>query len=282
MHAFSGGNNLLASLDSRCEDEVEPMVPKDYVDEVISAMFDDAVDPRISVVGVGGAGGNVVSALYDRDLKGVETVAVNTDSAGLTKSEADLKILLSHLEDPDRVVAAQRAAEDAEATLRGALSPDIVFVVAGLGGAAGTGAAPVVARTAKANGAVTIAIGILPFATEGRNEPAHRGLARLREVSDSVIVVDNNSLDKFADELSFNDALQVVNQVVVTIVQGVVSHLERSFLTTVAEEVDAVAREIEDQTSHAVDVQVQAPETVQAAWEVAPVAFDDSGFIGLR
>ena len=282
MHAFSGGNNLLASLDSRCEDEVEPMVPKDYVDEVISAMFDDAVDPRISVVGVGGAGGNVVSALYDRDLKGVETVAVNTDSAGLTKSEADLKILLSHLEDPDRIVAAQRAAEDSEETLRGALSSDIVFVVAGLGGAAGTGAAPVVARTAKANGAVTIAIGILPFATEGRNEPAHAGLARLREVSDSVIVVDNNSLDKFADELSFNDALQVVNQVVVTIVQGVVSHLERSFLTTVAEEVDAVAREIEEQTSHAVDVQVQAPETVQAAWEVAPVAFDDSGFIGLR
>ena len=60
-----------------------------------------------------------------------------------------------------------------------------------------------------------------------------------------MIVVDNNSLDKFADELSFNDALQVVNQVVVTIVQGVVSHLERSFLTTVAEEVDAVARELE-------------------------------------
>src|SRR3990172_1154658 len=258
------------------------MVPKDYVDEVINALFEDAVDPRISVVGVGGAGGNVVSALYDRDVKGVETVAVNTDAAGLTKAEADVKILLAHVEAEDRLAAAEKAAEDSEESLRGALSPDIVFVVAGLGGAAGTGAAPVVVRAAKANGAVTVAIGILPFAMEGRSDQAREGLERLRAEADSVVVVDNNSLDKFADQLPFNEALQVVNQIVVTIVQGVVDHLDRSFLTTLAEEVENVAREIEDRTSHAVEVQVQTPETVQASWEVAPVAFDDSGFIGLR
>jgi len=74
------------------------MIPRDYVDEVINGLFEDAVDPKISVVGVGGAGGNVVSALYDRDLKGVETVAVNTDPAGLSKSEADFKVLLGHTE----------------------------------------------------------------------------------------------------------------------------------------------------------------------------------------
>src|SRR3990172_5979080 len=78
------------------------MVPKDYVDEVINALFEDAVDPRISVVGVGGAGGNVVSALYDRGLKGVETVAVNTDHAGLTKALADVKVLLPHVDGDDR------------------------------------------------------------------------------------------------------------------------------------------------------------------------------------
>ncbi|HKZ99220.1 MAG TPA: hypothetical protein VJ326_06495 [Thermoplasmata archaeon] len=258
------------------------MVPKDYVDEVISALFDDAVDPRISVVGVGGAGGNVVSALYDRELKGVETVAVNTDPAGLSKASADVKVLLPHVEAGDPKAAAQAAAESSEGTLKDAVSSDIVFVVAGLGGAAGTGAAPIVARTAKANGAVTIAIGILPFEVEGRSDRAKAGLEALRSESDSVIVVDNNSLDKFADELSFRDALAIVNQVVVAIVQGVVDHLEKSFLTTVAEEVESVAREIEDQQAHAVDVQVQAPETVQAAWDVGPVAFDDSGFIGLR
>src|SRR5438132_2961481 len=83
------------------------MVPRDYVDEVISSLFEDAVDPKISVVGVGGAGGKMVSALYDREIKGVETVAVNTDPAGLSKAECDVKILLPHSEDEDRVVAAR-------------------------------------------------------------------------------------------------------------------------------------------------------------------------------
>jgi cell division protein FtsZ len=258
------------------------MIPRDYVDEVINGLFEDAVDPKISVVGVGGAGGNVVSALYDRDLKGVETVAVNTDPAGLSKSEADFKVLLGHVEGEDRIAAARTSAEAYEAQLKDTLSSDIVFVVAGMGGAAGTGAAPVVARTARANGAVTIAIGIVPFDIEGRSEAAKRGLDALREEADSLIVVDNNSLNKFADQLSFNEALQVVNFMVAAIVEGVVDHLEKSFLSTVAEEVETVAKEIEEQNSHAVHMEVQPPETVQAAWNLDPVAFDDGGFIGLR
>ncbi len=258
------------------------MIPRDYVDEVINGLFEDAVDPKISVVGVGGAGGNVVSALYDRDLKGVETVAVNTDPAGLSKSEADFKVLLGHVEDEDRIAAAKASAEAAEANLKETLSSDIVFIVAGMGGAAGTGAAPVVARAARANGAVTIAIGIVPFDVEGRAEVAKRGLDDLREEADSLIVVDNNSLNKFADQLSFTEALQVVNTMVAAIVEGVVDHLEKSFLSTVAEEVETVAKELEEQNNHAVHMEVQPPETVQAAWEVDPVAFDANGFIGLR
>src|SRR5436309_14560037 len=70
------------------------MVPKAFVDEAISSLFEDAVDRKISVVGVGGAGGKMVSALYDRDIKGVETIAVNTDPSGLSKAECDVKILL--------------------------------------------------------------------------------------------------------------------------------------------------------------------------------------------
>ncbi len=258
------------------------MIPRDFVDEVVNGLFEDAVDPKISVVGVGGAGSNVVSALYDRDLQGVETVAVNTDPAGLSKCEADYKVLLGHVDSPDRTAAARTSAEQAEDRLKETLASDIVFVVAGLGGAAGTGAAPVVARAARASGAVTIAIGILPFDAEGRTSAAKAGLEELRLESDSLIVVDNNSLDKFAGELSFNDALQVVNYMVITIVQGVMDHLAKSFLTTVAEEVENVAKEIEDQNNHAVHVEVQPPETVQAAWEITPVAFDDHGFIGLR
>ncbi len=258
------------------------MVPRDYVDEVISSLFEDAVDPKISVVGVGGAGGKMVSALYDREIKGVETVAVNTDPSGLSKTECDVKVRLPHTQDGDRIAAARASAEDQEGPLRASLSSDIVFVVAGLGGGAGTGAAPVVARAARANGAVTIGIAILPFEVEGRTEAARQGLEELRKEADSVIVVDNNSLDRFADQLSFNEAMQVVSYMVVTIVQGVVDHLTKSYLTTLAEEVENAAKEIEEQNNHAVHVEVQPPETVQAAWDLGPVAFNDEGFIGLR
>jgi len=258
------------------------MVPRDYVDEVISSLFEDAVDPKISVVGVGGAGGKMVSALYDREIKGVETVAVNTDPAGLSKAECDVKILLPHSEDEDRVVAARVSAEDQEGALRASLSSDIVFIVAGLGGAAGTGAAPVVARAARANGAVTVGIAILPFEVEGRTEIARAGLEALRAEADSVIVLDNNSLDRFADQLTFNEAMQVISFMVVTIVKGVVDHLSRSYLSTLTEEIENAAREIEEQNNHAVPVDVQPPETVQASWDLGPVAFNDQGFIGLR
>jgi cell division protein FtsZ len=162
------------------------------------------------------------------------------------------------------------------------LSSDIVFIVAGLGGGAGTGAAPVVARAARANGAVTVAVAILPFEVEGRTEVARAGLEALRLEADSVIVLDNNSLDRFADQLSFNEAMEVISYMVVTIVQGVVEHLSRSYLSTLTEEIESAAREIEEQNNHAVPVEVQPPDPVQASWDLGPVAFDDQGFIGLR
>ncbi len=258
------------------------MVPRDYVDEVISSLFEDAIDPKISVVGVGGAGGKMVSALYDRDIKGVETVAVNTDPSGLSKTECDVKILLPHGEDDDRISAARTSAEDLEGSLRESLSSDIVFVVAGLGGAAGTGASPVVARAARANGAVTIGVAILPFEVEGRTDIARQGLEALRREADSVIVVENDSLSRFADQLSFPEAMQVISYMVVTIVQGVVDHLSRSYLSTLTEEIENAAKEIEEQNNHVVHVEVEPPETVQAAWDLGPVAFNDQGFIGLR
>jgi len=178
------------------------MVPRDYVEEVISSLFEDAVDPKISVVGVGGAGGKMVSTLYDRDIKGVETIAVNTDPSGLSKTECDVKILLGHAADEDRIAGARASAEDQEGSLRDSLSSDIVFVVAGLGGAAGTGAAPIVARAARANGAVTIGVAILPFEIEGRTEAARQGLEEFRREADSVIVVENDSLNRSTSRCS--------------------------------------------------------------------------------
>src|SRR5206468_12465311 len=117
---------------------------------------------------------------------------------------------------------------------------------------------------------------------EGRTEIARQGLEAFREEADSVVVLDNNSLDRFADQVSFNEAMQVISYMVVTIVQGVVEHLSRSYLSTLTEEIENAAREIEEQNNHAVPVDVQPPETVQASWDLGPVAFDDQGFIGLR
>jgi len=97
-----------------------------------------------------------------------------------------------------------------------------------------------------------------------------------------VIVVENDSLNRFADQLPFNEAMQIISYMVVTIVQGVVEHLSKSYLTTLAEEVENAAKEIEEQNNHAVPVEVQPAESVEAAWDLGPVAFNDQGFIGLR
>ena len=258
------------------------MVPGDYVDEVISALFDDAVDPKIAVVGVGGAGGNVVSALYDSGLKGVETVAVNTDPSGLTRTSAETKVLLRPRDGEDPVESAAAAAEAAEEPLREALACDIAFIVAGLGGAAGTGAAPVVADLAKAAGAVAIAVAILPLSMEGRDEVARAGLARLKEAADTVIIVDNNSLLKVADTMPFREAAGLVTKMVQAIIEGVLGHLQRSYYSTLVEEVESVAREVEADVAAPVDVQVVASPTIEAAWEMGPVGFGDDGYIGLR
>jgi hypothetical protein len=129
---------------------------------------------------------------------------------------------------------------------------------------------------------VTVAVAILPFEVEGRTDVARAGLEALRAEADSVIVLDNNSLDRFADQLSFKEAMEVISYMVVTIVQGVVEHLSRSYLSTLTEEIENAAREIEEQNNHAVPVEVQPPEIVEASWNLGPVGFDDQGFIGLR
>jgi cell division GTPase FtsZ len=129
---------------------------------------------------------------------------------------------------------------------------------------------------------VTIGIAILPFSAENRDARAQAGLDRLRREADSVIVVDNNSLARF-DELTLREAFGLVNRMVQTVVQGVLDHLQRSYLTTVTEEVETVAREIEGETPTPLPVHVEAPPApVQAAWETQPVSFDENGFIGFR
>ncbi|MCP9489227.1 MAG: cell division protein FtsZ [Solirubrobacteraceae bacterium MAG38_C4-C5] len=157
----------------------------------------------IKVVGVGGGGTNAVNRMVDSGLRGVEFIAANTDAQALQMSDADIKLNIGHDlthglgagANPDTGFgAAAESRDDIKEALKGA---DMVFVTAGEGGGTGTGAAPVIAEIAKNEiGALTVGVVTKPFEFEGttRNRQAEEGVARLREVVDTLIVIPNEKL----------------------------------------------------------------------------------------
>ena len=157
----------------------------------------------IKVVGVGGGGTNAVNRMVDAGLRGVEFIATNTDAQALDACDADIKLNIGHEltrglgagADPQvGFGAAAESRDDIKEALKGA---DMVFVTAGEGGGTGTGAAPVIAEIAKAEiGALTVGVVTRPFEFEGaqRMRAADEGIARLREVVDTLIVIPNERL----------------------------------------------------------------------------------------
>ncbi len=183
----------------------------------------------IKVVGVGGGGNNMASWLYKKGVKGAEVVIANTDQVQLNARHGDKKILIG--KELTRGLgaggfpakgkaAAEESARELKDSLRGA---DLVFVCAGLGGGTGTGAAPVVAKLAKEAGAIVISTVTMPFKTERKRvENAESGLGELRANSDTVIVIDNNRLVSLAGNLPLDQAFNVANEVVATMIKGIV------------------------------------------------------------
>jgi cell division protein FtsZ len=184
----------------------------------------------IKVVGVGGGGVNAINRMVEAGLRGVEFIAINTDSQALLLSPADVKIDIGREltrglgagADPE---IGRRAAEDhadeIEAVLRGA---DMVFVTAGEGGGTGTGAAPVVARIAKQTGALTVGVVTRPFNFEGarRADQANAGIEVLRAEVDTLIVVPNQRLLEIENRsVSFVDAFMIADDVLRSGVQGI-------------------------------------------------------------
>src|SRR6266540_1652038 len=156
----------------------------------------------IKVVGIGGGGVNAVNRMIEASLKGVEFIAVNTDAQALLASDADVKLdvgreLTRGLGAGSNPEVGRQAAEDhaeeLEEVLKGA---DMVFVTAGEGGGTGTGGAPVVARIAKAQGALTIGVVTRPFAFEGRrrSHQADEGIESLKAEVDTLIIIPNDRL----------------------------------------------------------------------------------------
>ncbi len=191
--------------------------------------FENMSQANIKVIGVGGAGNNMVGWLYKKGIKGAEIIATNTDHQHLTITGADQKFLIG--KDCTRGLGCggypSKGAEAAQESLmrikESLKTSDMVFVCAGMGGGTGTGAAPVVAQVAKDTGAIVIGTVTMPFNIEkARCDKAEFGLQQLRQVSDTVIVIDNNRLVQIAGNLPIKQAFAVANELIATMIKGIV------------------------------------------------------------
>jgi cell division protein FtsZ len=194
-----------------------------------NAMEDDFVgQPRIVIIGVGGAGNNTVNRIHHMGVAGAETIAINTDKQHLDMVQADKRVLIGKSLTkglgaggyPD---VGKRAAEMARPTFEALLeSADLCFITAGMGGGTGTGAAPVVAQVAKEQGAIVVGMVSYPFQVEkARLIRAEEGLEALASAADSVIVLDNNRLKNFVPNLPLGQAFSVMDQLIGETVKGI-------------------------------------------------------------
>ena len=185
---------------------------------------------RITVIGVGGGGGNAVNRMVISGLQGVDFFVANTDIQALKGNAAPNKIQLGAKitkglgAGADPILGRQSALEDTDKILQALDGADMVFVTTGLGGGTGTGAAPVIASLASELGALTIAVVTKPFAFEGKKRAlrAEHGLEELRECVDSVITIPNERLLSNIDRsTSLVDAFATADDVLRQAIQGI-------------------------------------------------------------
>ena len=178
--------------------------------------------PRITVIGVGGAGGNAVNNMIENGLEGVDFIAANTDAQALSTSSAGTVIQMGAgvtegLGAGSRPEVGAAAAEETLEEIRSNLDGvHLLFITAGMGGGTGTGAAPIIARTAKELGVLTVAVVTKPFEFEGqrRMRTAELGIAALAKNVDTLIVIPNQNLFLVASEkTTFADAFMRADEV---------------------------------------------------------------------
>jgi len=185
---------------------------------------------RIRVAGVGGGGSNAVDRMIDEGVSGVDFIAVNTDSQALLRSNASIRVRIGEkltrgLGSGGNAEQGEKAAEesigDLEEVLKGS---DMVFITAGMGGGTGTGGAPVVARVAKQQGALTIGVVTRPFLFEGtpRSRVAEDGIEKLKEHVDTLIVIPNDRLLELTDKrMSLTESFSLADDILRQGIQGI-------------------------------------------------------------
>lgn len=183
----------------------------------------DKSEKIIKVIGVGGGGGNAVQHMYEAGVKNVTFIVTNTDSQVLSANKVPNKLLLGEgLGAGGKRDEGYRIAEENIEEIRKMFDDEtqMVFITAGLGGGTGTGATPVIARTAKEMGILTIGVVTLPFRMEGRKRiyQALDGLEEIRQCVDSLIVINNERLitDEQYCELTWDDGLKKADEVLMT------------------------------------------------------------------
>jgi len=163
---------------------------------------------RLKIIGVGGAGGNVVTRLYDKRIEGIELIAINTDLQGLKHTKADIKIQIGKNTcrglgaGMDPLKGREAAEENIEEINKAVQGGDLVFIAAGLGGGTGSGASSIVANLARQSGALTIAVVTKPFSFEGekRLEIAEEFWQKLFNEVDSIVTIPNDRVFNIIDE----------------------------------------------------------------------------------
>ncbi|MFH0970303.1 MAG: cell division protein FtsZ [Candidatus Diapherotrites archaeon] len=195
----------------------------------VEEKFEEFGQPKIMVIGAGGAGCNAVNRLAHMGIAGAQLVAVNTDKQHLSIIDDNItKILIG--KSVTRGLGAggypeigAKAAEVSRQALEEVLSGvDMLFVSAGMGGGTGTGSAPIVAQIAKEQGAIVIAMVTYPFALEkARTIKAEEGIEALRRIADTVVVIDNNRLVELVPNLPIQDAFKVADELVARTVRGI-------------------------------------------------------------
>lgn len=185
---------------------------------------------HIKVVGVGGGGSNAVNRMIEAGINSVEFIAINTDNQALLLSDAPTRVRIGDKStrglgsggNPEKgEKAANESVEELYEVLKGS---DMVFITAGMGGGTGTGAAPVVAKVAREQGALTIGVVTRPFLFEGtkRSQAAELGLERLKEHVDTLIVIPNDRLLELTDKrMSLTDSFRMADDVLRQGIQGI-------------------------------------------------------------
>ncbi|WP_116082625.1 cell division protein FtsZ [Tropicimonas sp. IMCC34011] len=196
----------------------------------------DELKPRITVFGVGGAGGNAVNNMIEKNLQGVEFVTANTDAQALSQSQAAARIQMgvkateglgAGARPSVGALAAEETIEEIVDHLAGA---HMCFITAGMGGGTGTGAAPIIAQAARELGVLTVGVVTKPFMFEGgkRMRQAEEGVERLQKVVDTLIIIPNQNLFRLANEnTTFTEAFALADDVLYQGVKGVTDLMVR-------------------------------------------------------